>query len=266
MKKFVFCLSLLVLGAGPLVSQAQENSWAISLSAAYGFDLEQSGGSPGLGFPLGVATPFGLSEVQPGSPWALQLGLHIPLGKRLGLETGAGFLSRSIQYQTLYQDPPSGQCLDCRAGIGVRMYRVPVLLDWTPLEGSGGAWKLHVKAGLSLDWTGVPDDVFYTEGPASLETPSKVEVVDLYQGGSYMFLITDETFSGSALAGLEWEQDLGKAGSLGLGLTFAQQLNSSTSLLVWGYNRELDNRVGGYFPSGMQFSSLLLHARYKFRL
>lgn len=262
MKTIVYCLILLVAGIGPVYAQAQQ-PWAISASAGYGLDLGQLSSNPNP-YPLRIPNAQGGSEVALGAPLSLQLGLHIPFGKSLGLETGVGFISRSIGYTTQFASPSSDQCVECKAGIGIRMYRLPVLLDWAPLRGEDDKWSLHVKAGLAADWTGIPDDVFYSQGPSSLESASKVEVFDMAEGTSYMFLITDDTYSASALAGLEWEQNLGSVGRLRLGLTFSHQLASSTSLLIWGYNRDLDNRIGGYFPNILQFTSLMLQARYLF--
>lgn len=258
------CLSLLCMGA---LAQAQRdaNPWAISVSAGYGFDLEQLSGSTVNPYPLVVATSQGLSDVRLGAPWSLNLGLHIPLGRSLGLETGFGAISRSIHYETLFQNPGDAPCIECPLNIGLSMYRVPLLLNWIPIR-SVGKWRLNAKAGLSADWTGIIDPVFYNDGPASKETPSKVEVVDIWEGQSYMFLITDQNIGVSLLAGLDWELELGALGRVGLGLNFARQLNSSTSLFIWGYDRQQDNRVGGYFPNILQFTSVMGQVRYTFVL
>jgi hypothetical protein len=264
MKTFFLCLSLLCVG---VLAQAQQdaNPWAISVSAGYGIDLERLSGSTVNPYPLVIPTSQGVSDVRLGAPWSLQLGLHVPLGRALGLETGVGFLSRSIHYETFFQNPSADQCAECALGIGLRMYRVPLLLNWIPIR-SEGKWRLNAKAGLAADWTGVIDPVFYNDGPASRETPSKVEVVDLSEGNSYMFLITDQNISASLLAGLEWELELGALGRIGLGLNFARQLNSSTSLFIWGYSRQQDNRVGGYFPNILQFTSVMGAVRYTYCL
>jgi hypothetical protein len=258
------CLSLLCVGVW---AQAQQgaNPWAIYVSAGYGIDLERLSGSTANPYPLVIPTSQGLSDVRLGAPWSLQLGLHIPLGRSLGLETGVGFLSRSIHYETFFQNPADAPCVECALGIGIRMYRVPLLLNWIPIR-SEGKWRLNAKAGFSADWTGIIDPVFYNDGPASKETPSKVEVADIREGQSYMFLITDQNISASLLAGLEWELELGAPGRIGIGLNFARQLNSSTSLFIWGYSRQQDNRVGGYFPNILQFTSVMGQVRYTFSL
>ncbi|MFZ2901081.1 MAG: hypothetical protein WA004_20790 [Saprospiraceae bacterium] len=264
MKTVFICLSLLCAGVW---AQAQQdaNPWAVSVSAGYGIDLEQLSSSTNNPYPLVIPTSQGLSDVRFGAPWSLQLGLHIPLGRALGLETGVGFISRSIHYETFFQNPADAPCVECALNIGLSMYRVPLLLNGTPIR-SEGKWRLNAKAGLSADWTGIIDPVFYNDGPASKETPSKVEVVDIREGQSYMFLITDQNLSASLLAGLEWELELGALGRIGLGLNFARQLNSSTSLFIWGYSRQQDNRVGGYFPNILQFTSVMGQVRYTFSL
>lgn len=264
MKTVFICLSLLCVG-GLAQAQQGENPWAISVSAGYGIDLERLSGSTANPYPLVIATSQGLSDVRLGAPWSLQLGLHIPLGRSLGLETGFGALSRSIHYETFFQNPSDSPCTECALNIGLSMYRVPLLLNWVPLRNEG-KWRLNAKAGLSADWTGVIDPVFYNDGPASRETPSKVDVVDISEGQSYMFLITDQNISASLLAGLEWELELGASGRIGLGLNFARQLNSSTALFIWGYNRQQDNRVGGYFPNILQFTSVMGAVRYTYSL
>ena len=266
MKTIIYCLCVLGLGVAPVFSNAQDgkNPWAVSLSLGYGHDFEQL--SPGAVFPLPlvIVTPLGESEAGLGAPWSAQLGLHIPFGKSWGMETGLGASSRSIFYQGLFSDPSEDQCLDCRAGIRLRMYRLPLLLDWIPWRGAEDSWQLHLKAGASFDWSGVIDDIFYQDGSYTLETPSKVEVFDLYEGQSFMFLITDDDLSIGLLGGLEWAYKLGKPGYLGLGLRFSHQLRSPTSLLLWGYDRELDNRVEGYLPQNLQFTTLTAYVRYSF--
>ena len=262
----VFCLSLLVMGVWPADSRAQEreNPWAVSLSAGYGYDFQQLSRKFNNVYPLLIViSSNSQSRVQLGDPLALQLGLSIPLGSQIGLETGFGLVSRSINYWGQFQVINDDNCYYCRADLAVRLFRVPLLLDLIPLHDPQRNWRLHLKAGLSIDWSGSVDD-FIIDGPASKETPSKVEVVDLSETRSYMFLVFDDELSASFLAGMEWERSFGKIGRLGWGLTFSRQLNSSTSLLFWGYDRELDNRVGGYFPNNLQFASLLFHARYAF--
>ncbi|MBK7406685.1 MAG: outer membrane beta-barrel protein [Saprospirales bacterium] len=250
------------MGPVSLNAQKGENPWAVSLALGYGYDFDQLSPNSVFPFPLVITTSLGDSEVRLGAPWSVQLGAHIPFGKRWGMETGVGMTSRSIRYETLFQNPLNGQCQEYLAGINLRMYRVPILLDWIPLKGND--WRFHLKAGLSVDWSGMPDDVFYGDGPSSLETPSKVEVFDLNEEQSFMLLITDDALSASALAGLEWEYNLGKPGRLALGLTFSHQLNSSTSLLLWGYDRKADNREGGYVPNILQFTSVMGYVRYAF--
>lgn len=259
MKTLVFCLSLLVAGVGPMVSNAQ-NPWAVSLAAGYGYDLDQLKNSSNP-FPLVVATQRGMSEIRIGAPLSLQLGLHIPFGKRIGMETGLGLFSRSIGYEGLFQNG-SGGCTDCKADISIRQFRVPLLLDLIPLQRERGDWKLRLKLGVGIDWSGAPD-IFHNEGPASREQASRVEVFDLYEGASYMFLVfDDESYGASALAGLEWDKGLGSFGRLGLGLNFSRQLTSPTSLLIWGYDRANDERAFGYYPNSLQFTTLQLQLRY----
>lgn len=267
MKTIVYCLCLLV-GMAPVTMNAQqgENPWSVSLALGIGLDLDQLSPDPAFSLPLVIYTGLGTSEVRLGAPWSAQLGLHIPLADRWGLETGLGMISRGIRYNGLFQNPAEGQCVECRAGISVRLYRLPLLLDWIPFRAGNNSWRFHLKAGASIDWSGIPDDKFYGTGSYSLETPSKVEVFDLYEGQSFMFLITDDAFSASILGGVEWEYDLGRPGRLGLGLNFGHQLNSSTSLLLWGYDRQTDSRVDGYLPLLLEFTSLMGYVRYAFAL
>lgn len=260
MKTIVFCLSLLVASAWPMVSNAQ-NSWAVSLAVGYGYDLDQIKGENAAA--LAIPTLVGVSEIRIGAPVSLQLGLHIPFGQRIGMETGIGVSSRRIGYQSLFQNGSSA-CSDCKAGISIRQYRVPLLLDFIALQSGKGDWKLRLKAGVGVDWSGAAD-VFHFDGPASKEKASRAEVFDLHEDASFMFLIfDDESYGASALAGLEWDKGLGSFGRLGLGLNFASQVSSPTSLVIWGYDRQADNRVNGYFNNSFQFATLQVTLRYAY--
>ena len=267
MKTIVFCLSLLVMGVWPADSKAQEreNPWAVSLTAGYGYDFQQLSRRYNTIYPLLIVTSGGQSKVQLGDPLSLQLGLTVPLGKQLAVETGFGVASRSISYFGLFQTITDDNCSYCRAEISVRTFRIPLMVDLIPLYNKERNWRLHLKTGVFVDWSGAVDD-FILDGPASKETPSKVEVFDVSENQSFMFLIFDEELSAGFLAGMEWEKSFGKIGRLGWGMTFSRQFSSSTSLLIWGYDKNADNRIGGYFPNGLLFTSLTFHARYAFAL
>lgn len=267
MKTLIFCLCLLAMGVWPADSQAQEreNPWAISLTAGYGYDFQQLSRRYNNPFPLQILAANGVSKVQLGDPFSLQLGFTVPLGKQWAVETGLGVTSRSISYFGLFENLNDDNCSYCRSEIAVRMFRVPLVLDLIPFYSAERNWRLHLKAGVFVDWSGVTDD-FILDGPSTRETPSKVEVFDVSENQSFMFLIFDEEPSPGFLAGMEWEKSFGKIGRLGWGLTFSRQFTSSTSLLIWGYDKQADNRVGGYFPNGLAFTSLMFHARYAFAL
>ena len=268
MKTCVLCLCLLVMGVWPADFRAQEreNPWAVSLSAGYGYDLQQLSRKYANDYPLTINYGNGaVWRIQMGDPLILQLGVTVPLGNQIGIETGFGLTSRNLRYWDHSSSGGDEGCTYCTTRLKVRQFRVPLLVDLIPLHDAQRKWRMHLKGGLSVDWSGNRDE-FRSNGPASTETPSKVEVVDLADNATIMFLVYDEELTASLLAGVEWEKSFGKVGRLGFGITFSRQLTSSTSLLFWGYNRELDTRAGGYFPNTLQFTSLGFNLRYVFAL
>jgi len=266
MKTIVFCLCLLAMGVWPADVQAQdrENPWAISLSVGYGYDFEQLSRKYNNPAPLIIDGSGYQTRLQLGDPLVLQLGGTVPFGDRIGLETGFGMSFRSIRYWSQLQGSGEEDCSYCRAKLSVFLFRVPLMLDLIPFSDPEGGWRLHLKTGLAFDWSGINDVL--RNGPASLERPYKVEVVDLSKSDTYMFQVFDDELSVSLLAGMEWEKSLGRIGRLGWGLTFSRQMNTSTSLLIWGYDREQGIRTGGYFPNNLQFVSLVFNVRYVYDL
>jgi hypothetical protein len=267
MNRFILLL-VLAVGAAWVPAMGQEteaNGSAIHASITFtlGNDIQQLGRKFVNEAPLLLPGTLNNSQVNIGLPYGIHINAAYQSPKEWGVETGLGFVQRDLRYWTLFKEFNSGQCNYCKSDINVQTFYIPVLFTLEPFQ--NGPWGVRLKSGFVFNWSGFPDNVFRTSGPASLEPQYKVQVIDIDELTSGMLLITDHALGFGIQTGVELTRDFGSNSRASFGLTYQNQLTESTNLVIFGYDREIDQRTTGYGSNDLRFTSLIFSATYTYK-
>ncbi|MCC6724244.1 MAG: hypothetical protein IT258_07000 [Saprospiraceae bacterium] len=234
-------------------------SFDVGILAAY--DMHQLDdeyiADPSLTFPAGA----GQTRFQVQNPLGSHVYLTLDTGKDWALQSGFEMSKRKVTYFTAFSS--NSPCRICDAGVDIPLYSVPfnLLIRLNPATGDAN-WAVSLKAGLSAQWSGKSDDIFRSSGSSTLETAKKVSVEEVAEGEYRMFLVIDEGFGIGGLFGLTFNKESVKADGLTIDLGFRNQWFNTTSIQVWGYDKDSDSRVNGYNPYSFKFASMYIGLNY----
>ncbi|MCC6724353.1 MAG: hypothetical protein IT258_07560 [Saprospiraceae bacterium] len=261
MKNLAFLFTLALMVCQTAVSQAQK-SFSFQLGLQAGYDLvkldDRYIADPNLTFPTSGS---GISRFHVLNPVGFQAYVNWKLNKGPIVQSGFEMVKRKITYFGAFS--ATKFCTICDLGVDMPMYSVPanLIIRLNPKTDPEN-WEASIKAGLSLQWSGKTDNVFRFSGSSKLETPNKVSVEEVADDQYRMFLIVDEAYGIGGQFGFVLTKNMGDAGSVGIEGGFRTQFDNTTSIQVWGYDKDTDSRINGYNPYSFKFASLYLGINY----